>query len=80
MRKTTDGMIRMGANIKKARQRDGLTQEDFAESIDVKPQYLSDLEHGLVGISFLTLVKICERLNVTVNYLVFGNEDNDEYE
>ena len=78
MRKKVDeSMSQIGSHIKKARQREGLTQETLAESIDVTSQYLSDLERGLVGTSISTLMKICRRLNVTADYILFGNGDKE---
>lgn len=70
-------MCLIGSHIKKARQREGLTQEALSESIDVTSQYLSDLERGLVGTSISTLMKICRRLNVTADYILFGNGDKE---
>ncbi len=39
--------IQIGEQIKKAREKALLTQEQFAERVDVSPQYVSDLERGL---------------------------------
>lgn len=63
----------MGSNIRTARVRADLTQEKLAEIIGVTPQYLSDLERGLVGTSISTLVKICNNLNVSADFILFGS-------
>jgi transcriptional regulator with XRE-family HTH domain len=52
-----------------------LTQEKLAELIGVTHQYLSNLERGLVGTSIPTLVKICNSLNVSSDFILFGKND-----
>lgn len=81
MRKKTDeSMVLIGANIRKARQRSDLTQEQLAELIEVTPQYLSDLERGVVGTSISTLILLCKKLNVTADFILFGTENDDDSE
>lgn len=63
----------IGANIRTARMRADLTQENMAEMIGVTPQYLSDLERGIVGTSIPTLIKICTELNVSSDFILFGS-------
>ena len=58
-KKVEESMDVIGSNIKKARMREGVTQEDLAERIGVTSQHLSDLEQGLAGTSISTLMKIC---------------------
>lgn len=36
-----------------------LIQEHFAERINVSPQYVSDLERGVVGVFISTPTRIC---------------------
>ena len=73
MRKRADENIyNIGSNIRTARRRADLTQEQLSESIGVTPQYLSDLERGLVGTSIPTLIKICTKLNVSADFILFG--------
>ena len=74
MRKKVDeNMSLIGGNIRKARQRSNLTQEQLAELVDITPQYLSDLERGVVGTSTSTLIKLSNKLNVTTDFLLFGS-------
>lgn len=72
--------IQIGSRIKIAREAAGYTQERFAELIDVSVQYTSDLERGVVGTSIPTLVKICETLHVSSDYLLFGRADEPDDE
>lgn len=64
----------IGIRIKIARERMGYTQEKFAEIIDRSVQYISDLERGKVGPSIQTLIRICDALYVTTDFLILGKE------
>lgn len=68
-----DDMYNIGSRIRIARKRADLTQEALSEMISVTPQYLSDLERGLVGTSIHTLIKICKSLNVSSDFILFGS-------
>ena len=70
-----DNMYNIGTNIRTARKRADLTQEEMSEMIGVTPQYLSDLERGLVGTSISTLIRICTELNVSSDFILFGGDD-----
>ena len=72
-------MYYIGSNIRTARKRADLTQEELSEIIGVSPQYLSDLERGRVGTSIDTLKKICEKLNVSADFILFGKSDERDY-
>lgn len=65
--------IEIGERIKKAREKIKMTQEKLAEKINVSPQYVSDLERGVVGLSIPTLKSICIVLGVTSDSLLFGD-------
>ena len=71
-------MYRIGSHIRAARKRADLTQEELSERIGVTPQYLSDLERGLVGTSIPTLIKICDNLNISSDFILFGNTGNGD--
>lgn len=71
-KRVDDSMYNIGSNIRTARKRADLTQEEMSECIGVTPQYLSDLERGLVGTSISTLIKICNNLNVSADFILFG--------
>ncbi|MBQ6439142.1 MAG: helix-turn-helix transcriptional regulator [Mogibacterium sp.] len=68
-----DNVYNIGSNIRTARMRADLTQEEMSERIGVTPQYLSDLERGLVGTSIPTLIKICTDLNISADFILFGS-------
>lgn len=70
--------IEIGDRIKKSREQLKITQEKLAEKVNVSPQYISDLERGVVGVSIPTLKSICVVLGVTSDSLLFGeDEEND---
>lgn len=76
MREKKEINIRIGEQIKKARENAKLTQEQLAEKIDVSPQYISDLERGVVGISVEKLKSLCIALRVSSDEILFGNYKN----
>ena len=64
--------IQIGEQIRIARENAKLTQEQFAERIEVSPQYISDLERGVVGISIPTLKRACVTLGVSSDQILYG--------
>ena len=55
----------LGLKIKKIRQKAGLTQEKFAEKINVAPRTLAGIEIGESFVSAQTLENILEYTNTT---------------
>lgn len=49
----------LGQNIKDIRKSLNLTQEDFAEQLNLNPQFISQVETGKVGISVDNVINIC---------------------
>ena len=64
--------IQIGEQIKVAREQAKLTQEQLSERVDVSPQYISDLERGVVGIYIPTLKRVCTTLGVSSDLILFG--------
>ena len=77
MREKKEINIQIGEQIKLAREHAKLTQEQFAERIDVSPQYVSDLERGVVGASVSTLKRICLMLGISADQILFANAPTD---
>lgn len=70
--------VEVGLRIKEARERAELTQERFAELIELGPKSVSALERGTVGISLTTLKRICSVLSIPSDQILFGSiEKND---
>lgn len=56
----------------------GYTREQFAEKLDVSVSYMAEVERGRTGISVKMLIKICDLLGLSADYILFGtNRDND---
>ena len=65
-----------GQRIQDARMTRGITQEEFAEEIDVSPSYYQKLERGVRTCSLDILVSIAEHLNVSTDYLLTGKRSS----
>ena len=70
-----DRLVNLGKRISKRRKELGLTQEAFAESIGLSLQSVSCIELGKKGVRPENLMKICEKLNISSDYLLFGKSD-----
>ena len=64
----------MHTRIRKAREDMGYTREQFAEKLDVSVSYLAELERGRTGISVKMLIKVCNVLGLSSDYVLFGNQ------
>ena len=61
---------RLGARIREERQRIHLTQAQLAESIDISDTYMGAIEWGERCLTLDTLVRLVNRLGVTIDYLL----------
>ena len=68
----------MHTRIRTARDNMGYTRENFAEKLDVSVSYLAELERGRTGISVKMLVKVCNILGLSTDYVLFGTERDDD--
>ena len=64
----------MYMRIRKAREDQGYTREKFAEKLDVSVSYMAELERGRTGISVKMLIKVCNLLGLSADYVLFGND------
>ena len=87
MKNSTDnstGNPILGQNIKDIRKNLKLTQEDFAEKLNLNPQFISQVETGKVGISVDNVINICNTAKCSSVNLFKGliNSPNiiDKYE
>ena len=62
----------MYARIRKAREDAEYTREKFAELLDVSVSYLAEVERGRTNVSVKTLIKICNVLGLSADYVLFG--------
>lgn len=60
----------LGKRIREERLKLGLTQEKLSEEIGVTDAYIGKIERGERSLSLETLVRIANKLGVTVDYLL----------
>ena len=68
----------MHTRIRKAREEMGYTREKFSEKLDVSVSYLAELERGRTGISVKMLIKVCNVLGLSADYVLFGTERTED--
>ena len=61
---------RLGERIREERQRLHLTQAQLAEVVDISDTYMGAIERGERSLTLDTLVRLVNRLGVTVDYLL----------
>lgn len=64
----------IGKRVRRQREKLSLTRDQFAELIDISPQFLAEIENGKKGMSAETLYKICERSDASTDYILFGRQ------
>jgi transcriptional regulator with XRE-family HTH domain len=65
-----DMRVLVGQNVRKFRQKKGLTQEQFSELSGFTQQYISDLERGRRNPTVVTLYELASALGVSHMELV----------
>ena len=68
----------VGSNIKREREKAGLTQDALSEMIGLESKTLSAVERGNVGISMSSLLRICDVLKISPSVILYQtNRRND---
>ena len=67
----------LGKNIAKYRKSNGLTQEKLAEFTGLSNNHISNIENNYSIPSIETLMKLCEALDITPNFLLLGTTISD---
>ena len=76
--KSKDINTDIGARIKEIRQKRNISQDTFAELINIcNGSHISNIERGLSGISVAKLTDICNVLDISADYLLFGNTNKN---
>ena len=69
--KVRNSLLRLvGARLRAARHKKGLSQEALAHEVNMDRSYVSGLERGEFNVSLLALAKIARRLSVPLAALV----------
>jgi transcriptional regulator with XRE-family HTH domain len=72
---TTPATKVFGQRLRKLRMENTkLSQEHFADSIGIDRNVLGRIERGSSNVSLLTILKVCEGLQITVSELFDGFE------
>ncbi|MCM1180753.1 MAG: helix-turn-helix domain-containing protein [Clostridium sp.] len=69
---------KIGSRIRECRITNSLTQAQFAESIDISINFLSEIENGKKGLSYETLYNICKNHSISADYILFGNTSSKD--
>ena len=70
--------VSIGGRIRKQREYLGLTREQLAEKLDITPNFRSDIELGVKGMSVPTLCRIATTLSLSTDYILFGKQEKKE--
>jgi transcriptional regulator with XRE-family HTH domain len=68
----------LGARIKELRKHASSTQKELAKAVSVTPQQLNKYESGLSLPPADMLRRLARALDVTIDYLVTGERDDDQ--
>lgn len=71
MKNSTNNQL-LGQNIREIRNSLNLTQEKFAEKLNLNVQFISQIETGKVGISIDNAINICNIANCSPIHLFKG--------
>lgn len=66
--------VEVGKRIRVRREELGMTREQLAERCDLSVTFCADIESGRKGMSAKSLYKIARVLNLSSDYILFGNE------
>ena len=67
--------VQIGKRIANLRDKQGLTQAEFAQRLGIDPSYISKIEGGHQGPSFKVLKKAAAVLSVSPSYLVASDKE-----
>ena len=80
-RKAFDNSIdykEIGTRIRIMRLKLAVSQTECASKLGISQTHLSNIEHGRSGITLQMLCRVCDILQVSLDYLVRGAEKTDE--
>lgn len=67
--------VEIGKRVREQRVLMGYTREQFAEALDISERFATDIELGNRGMSFTTLINLCELLSVSSDYILMGKKE-----
>jgi transcriptional regulator with XRE-family HTH domain len=69
-------MVGFSENLKRVRTQKGISQEELSKKIDIHPVQFSRYERAQSVPSIDVVQKIADALEVTIDELVYGNQNN----
>ncbi len=78
MREKKEINVQIGNALRIARERTGLTQAQFGELVSLGTKNVSDIERGVAGITVATLKRICEKLYIPSDFIIFGDQNKND--
>lgn len=79
-KRETYDRLAVGERIRNKRTQIGLSQDELAERIDRAAKYCSDIERGTCGMSAETMLAISDCLDISLDYMMFGELEKEELE
>lgn len=68
-------LVEMGKRIRQRRLEMALTQEKLAEKADISTSFVGHIERGEKVASLETMSRLCECLNGSLDWMVFGKRE-----
>lgn len=68
----------IGARLRAQREFLGLTREGVSDYVKISPQFLSEIERGVKGVSVEMLFNLCDGLKVSADYILMGQEEKSD--
>lgn len=66
--------VQLGLRVRKQREFLNLTREQLCDFVEISPQFLSEIERGKKSPSSETVIKLCNGLSLSADYLLMGRE------
>ncbi len=79
-KRDTYDRITVGKRIHQKRIQLGLSQDELAVRINRATKYCSDIERGMCGMSIETMLSISKALDMSLDYMMFGEISETEKE
>ena len=71
-------LMEIGKRIQNRRKQLGFTQEHLADEMNVSVQMVSNLERGNKAIRIDNLLRLCQLLNVSTDYILTGTQNDSD--
>lgn len=66
--------VELGLRVRRRREELGFTREQLAEMCDLSTNFLAEIELGKKNMSTKSLYKVARALNLSADYIVFGEQ------